>query len=134
MVPGKAAFGITVVPRSGADVRVVGKWDLLGRIDEIARLYEGRALTFSLAHEFRGLLAEWMKAEKETLAALDARLEAMAIAIARKKRSSEAALELIRTFFKDVENPRRALESLTQCLYVARPFARARREAGGGAS
>jgi len=124
-ITGKDAFCITVVPRSGAEASFKGKWDQsFHLLEKVVVLYLTKELTLGLAHDFRKLLSEWTAAS-----GLDQHLNKMAIAIARKKQSKEPAIQLIDDFFRLPEKPRENLENLTNCLYVARPFARAKREA-----
>jgi CRISPR-associated protein Cmr2 len=130
----KDAFAITVVPRSGAEVSFAAKWDdSFQLLQSVARLYCLDKLTLSLAHEYRKLLSEWpewLDEERTQRNPLDEHLRAMALAIARKKDSKEEAVEVTEKFFSQLATPRENLTNLTNCLYVARPFARAMREAG----
>lgn len=126
----KDALCVRVVPRSGESVTVKGKWKLARDLAVIAKLYVGRKLTLSLAHEFQALLDQWKNATEKTRDKLDLQLPDLAAAVARKKQTSVEALRLVDEFCRSGE-PRAKLEYLTNCLYVARPFARAMREATG---
>jgi CRISPR-associated protein Cmr2 len=127
-VDDKNALCVMVMPRSGEPITTQGKWTLADDLESIARLYVEGKLTLSLAHEFRALLNQWGDATKETRKRLDIQLPALAAAIARKKETSAEPLRLVKKF-SDTEKPRERLDYLTRCLYAARPFARAIKEA-----
>ena len=126
-VPGKDALAIIVTPRSGADISAAGKWDdIIPAVEKIAKLYASRQLSKSLGHELRTLLNRW-KGDLQAQADLDDALPSLAIAIAKKKKQElgEQALTLVSAI-----SSRHDLETLVDNLFVARPFARAMREAG----
>jgi len=115
----RKALCVSVYPRSGAPVSVYGRWDETGKLlGDIIGLYLGRKLSFGLAHEFRELLERTRHLE------IDDVLVSMARSIARKKDEDQGARNLLETV-----RDRRGLERLCRAMLVARPFARAKKEA-----
>jgi CRISPR-associated protein Cmr2 len=111
---------IGLYPRSGGDVVSYDKWDsLIPLIEKITGLYAADKLPRSLAHELRDLLEK-----TDGWSEIDATIPDLARSIARRKQS-QAARDLV----EERVTSRRDLETLTQALLLARPFARARKEA-----
>ena len=118
------ALCVAVHPRSGGDVKVVGKWHQLpGLLDRIVELYGDKETKFSLglAHEFRDLIARTEDWEEMHEAVPD-----LATAIARRKQCADEAVSLVGEYATDLGG----LDRLCNAMLVARPFARARKEAG----
>ena len=86
------------------------------RLQTIVSLYREDKLSKSLGHEFRSLLREWHGPDEA--------VRPLALAIATKKRAREEAKGLL-----DHVTGRESLDRLMQQLFVARPFARAAKEA-----
>lgn len=118
----KDALAIVVSPRSGVDEEAVGKWDvLIPKLTAVVNLYVSGKLSKSLGHDIRALLRQGALAGID-----DETLVRMALAIGKKKHYQDEALELI-----GGAKTRPDLAFLVECLFVARPFARAIREANG---
>ena len=117
------ALCVSVHPRSGPDVTVVGKWsELPGLLDSLIELYLDKEKKFSygLAHEFRDIV-ERTRDWKE----LHGAVPDMARAVARKKDCASEAVKLVERHAASWEG----LERLCRAMLAARPFARARKEA-----
>jgi CRISPR-associated protein Cmr2 len=120
---GKDALCVSVHPRSGPDVTVLGKWDELpGLLDSLIELYLDKEKKFSygLAHEFRDIV-ERTRDWKE----LHGTVKDLALSVARKKDCASAAVKLVEKHATSWEG----LERLCWAMLAARPFARARKEA-----
>jgi CRISPR-associated protein Cmr2 len=114
------ALAVIVSPRSGAEVAAAGKWDRFGAtLAGVVDRYEKEALTQGFAYELRDLAGR-------TPREIDDVLGPMARRAAGRKECGDAAEDLL----KDVDS-RKQLEDLIGTMLVARPFARARREANG---
>ncbi|MGA9623027.1 MAG: type III-B CRISPR-associated protein Cas10/Cmr2 [Bryobacteraceae bacterium] len=115
------ALCVAVWPRSGAPVKVFGKWNEFPEVlDRIAGLYVNKKLSLGLAHEFRDLLVrirEWDE--------LHEAVPQMAKAIAARKEQQKEAVQLVEELAKDWNG----LDRLCRTMLAARPFARARKEA-----
>ena len=126
----KDALAIIVAPRSGSNVEAVGHWAVfLPKLRQIVGLYRQGELSPGLAHELRKLLGAWAEddlreAKQEKM---DHTLLPLARAIARKKHFHENSLALLEEGMGRVE-----LTELMNLLFVARPFARAEKEAEKG--
>jgi CRISPR-associated protein Cmr2 len=118
---GRDALCVAVWPRSGAPVKVLGKWNEFPEmLDRIARLYVEKKLSLGLAHEFRGLLERtkgWTEFQEV--------VPRMAKATATRKEQQEEAVQLVEKHAKNWDQ----LDRLCQTMLAARPFARARKEA-----
>jgi CRISPR/Cas system-associated protein Cas10 (large subunit of type III CRISPR-Cas system) len=112
---------IGLYPRSGGDVLNFGKWDsFVPAIQEIVNLYLTDKLPRSLAHDFRDLLDRtrgWNE--------IDPTIPDIARSMAQRKQS-DSARNLVNNHVKS----RGDLEALSKNMLLARPFARARKEAG----
>jgi hypothetical protein len=113
------ALAVIHAPRSGPEMLAYGKFpEFPERLLNIAELYRGKALSLGFAHELRNLLGR-------TPRELDEVLGKMAKAIAKKKEPKEEALKLLESC-----SNRDQLDNLYRALLVARPFYRAKNEAG----
>jgi CRISPR-associated protein Cmr2 len=120
---GRDALCVSVHPRSGADVMVVGKWnELTGLLDSLIGLYLDKQKKFSygLAHEFRDIVEQTRDWEE-----LHGTVKDLALAVARKKDCAPEAVDLIEKHAANWVG----LETLCRAMLAARPFARARKEA-----
>jgi len=119
---GRDALCISVHPRSGGSVTVWGKWDQLPKlVDDIVGLYSAKKLSPGLAHDLRDLAVRTRGWDELRGAVPD-----MARAIALKKENNEEAKRLLNEQVRTSDD----LEAFYKALLVARPFARARKEAG----
>jgi CRISPR-associated protein Cmr2 len=113
------ALAVIHAPRSGPEMLAYGKFpEFPERLLKIAELYRGKALSLGFAHELRNLLGR-------TPRELDEVLGKMAKAIGKKKEAKEEALRLLESC-----SNRDQLDNLYRALLVARPFYRAKNEAG----
>lgn len=113
------ALAIIQIPRSGPETSAYGKFgDFPAVLLRIVELYARKELSLGFAHELRELLAR-------TPEALGDVASKIALEAARRKEASQAALELLAA-----ANTRDQLERLYRIMLVARPFYRAKREAG----
>jgi len=123
---GRDALCVSVRPRSGAPVEVYGQWDETGALlDRITALYLSKGLSMGLAHELRDLVEltrHWTE--------VDDVVPAMAKSIAKRKEEDQSAQELLES-----ATNHKGLDRLCRAMLVARPFARAKKEAAwtGGA-
>jgi hypothetical protein len=120
---GRDALCVSVHPRSGPDVSVFGKWDEMPEVlESLIDLYldKENKFSFGLAHEFRDLV-ERTRDWKE----LHGTVKDLALAVARKKDCAPEAVKLVERHAANWEG----LEKLCRSMLVARPFARARKEA-----
>ncbi len=125
-IDGKDALAITVSPRSGADVTLRGKWDdLQDPLHQAVRHYRDRTISQGYAHELRTMLDN---TDRRDMKHLDEALFPMARALAIKKEAKPTFLEWL-AGFQAAGKPREKLNQLASLLLVARPFARAKREA-----
>lgn len=116
----RKALCVSVYPRSGAPESVYGKWDETGKLlGDIIGLYLDGKLSFGLAHEFRDLLERTRRSPE-----LEDVIVSMAKSIAARKDEDQGARELL-----DQVEDRKGLERLCRAMLVARPFARAKKEA-----
>jgi len=123
---GRDALCISVHPRSGGSVTVWDKWDQLPKlVEDIVELYTARKLSYGVAHDLRNL-AERTRGWEEIRGAVPG----MARAIVSKKERNEDAERLMRDHVRDPARGWAELETFYKTLLVARPFARARKEAG----
>lgn len=128
---GKDALAITIVPRSGAPLNVVDRWDRMFPPDpqkpglsEAVRLYVDGEISQGYPHELRELLDSTGRRKLE----IDSVLLDLARALAEKKESSRAYERFLEPLRQD-PNPRAAVQRVCDLLLAARPFARAKREA-----
>jgi CRISPR-associated protein Cmr2 len=113
------ALAVIHAPRSGPEMLAYGKFpEFPERLLKIAELYRDKALSLGFAHELRDLLSR-------TPSELDDVLGKMAKAIGKKKEAKEEALRLL-----EACSNRDQLDNLYRALLVARPFYRAKNEAG----
>jgi CRISPR-associated protein Cmr2 len=152
---GGDSLAVVIAPRSGANVEVVGEWDvLMPMLEEITRRYrtpKPEQLGKGFAYELRNLLREgWdAMAPPDSNNVLDPVLGDLALAIAGKKAQSAPAKDLVNRYVlkwggppglqpapwpasstgSAPQNPRQKLDRLTSALLVARFFARAQNEA-----
>lgn len=124
-IQGKDALAVLVSPRSGVDVGTCGKWDKVRNgLQEIARCYNRGTLSKGLGHELRQLLERW-RGDTEAEKLLDDALPRLAQAIGQKKEQKQEARALLANL-----ETREELQFFVNNLFVARPFARAMKEAG----
>jgi CRISPR-associated protein Cmr2 len=127
-MPGKDAMAIIAAARSGAPVEVCDHW---GRIeDELKRtveLYRDQAISPSFAYALRDLLDSTARRD---LTHLDEVLYPLARALAAKKEAPEEFTKWLQQAEERAgAKPRQELQRLCGLLMVARPIARALREA-----
>ncbi len=124
----KDALCIVAAPRSGAPVQVVDHWDnLLPELEKAVGFYAAREISPSFAYGLRDLLDSTYR---RRMTHLDEALFPMARAIAEKKDARKPFLDwLDAEAERDAANPRDGLVRLSNLLLVARPIARAVREA-----
>jgi len=132
-MPGKDALAILVAARSGSPITFCDHWNTLAtEIQSAIGLYSARALSPSFAYALRDLLHTSGRRDFEHL---DEVLFPLACAMAEKKQAKPEFLRRLnataqRAVADSGPRPyRAALSRLMELLLVARPFARAKREA-----
>jgi CRISPR-associated protein Cmr2 len=116
---GRDALAIIHAPRSGPDTLAYGKFDVFpGLLLRIIGYYESKTLSLGFAHELRNLL-------ESSPPAVDPVIVEMARGVAAKKQEDKAALDLLKGL-----SSREQLANLYSALLIARPFFRAKKEAG----
>jgi CRISPR-associated protein Cmr2 len=132
-VPGKDALAIIAVPRSGVAVTARGPWDEFARdLNSTVELYRTHSISPGFAYALRNLLDSTLRRK---MTHLDETLFPLARALAEKK---DAKAEFLRRIDEarqraesrpGADSARAELRHLTELLLVARPMARAVREA-----
>jgi CRISPR-associated protein Cmr2 len=132
-MPQKNALAVWAVPRSGAPVKACGPWDpFADDLGSAVQLYRDQSISPSFAYSLRDLLDT---THRRGLDHLDETLFPLAKALAEKKEAKPRFLEWLqqgRTRAAANAEPlaqRKELQRLADLLLVARPIARAVKEA-----
>ena len=128
-LPGKDALAVTIIPRSGAETTTCGHWDQIGpALQEAVSLYMKKEITPGYAYVLRDVLDS---TGRRGLTHLDETLFAQARALAVRKQGGKQFSSWLGVAEKRAETTghRQELRRLSELLLVARPFARAMREA-----